>query len=127
MNKFGYIKLSSAAVDLDKANFGIAQKTVEMEHSFTSCISCGSCTATCSAGNFTEYNLRKIQLMVKRGEIEPLREVVTRCMLCGKCQMICPKDVNTRNVVLQVSRLLKAPVAKERLTDKLRPIDDREI
>ncbi len=127
MNKFGYTKLSSSTVDLDKANFDVAKKMTEAEQSFTFCISCGCCAATCSAGNFTEYNLRKIQLMVKRGEIEPLREVIARCMLCGKCQMICPKGVNTRHIVLQVNKLLKAPVAKEELTDKLQPADDREI
>jgi heterodisulfide reductase subunit C len=111
-------------VDLDKANLSIAQKVTEAEHSFSRCLSCGTCTATCSAGNFTEYNLRKIQLMVKRGEIEPLRETITRCMLCGKCQMICPKDLNTRNIVLQISKLLKEPVPKEHLSDKLQPIDE---
>jgi heterodisulfide reductase subunit C len=119
MNKFGYTKLNSGAVDLDKANFDVAQKVTAQEFSFTFCISCGSCAATCSAGNFTEYNLRKIQLMVKRGEVELLREIITRCMLCGKCQMVCPKGVCTRNVVLQVSKLLKEPAAKELLTDKL--------
>jgi heterodisulfide reductase subunit C len=35
----------------------------------------------------------------RRGEIEPLREEVTRCMLCGKCLLVCPRGVNTRNVV----------------------------
>ncbi len=127
MSKFGYTKLDSSVVDLDKANFDLARKVTKQERSFTYCIVCGSCTATCSAGNFTEYNLRKIQLMVKRGEIEPLREIITRCMLCGKCQMVCPKGVSTRNVVLQVSKLLKEPVTKKLLTDKLHPIDDRKI
>jgi heterodisulfide reductase subunit C len=119
MNKFGYKKLNSGVVDLDKADFDLAKEVAELERSFAYCISCGSCTATCSAGNFTEYNLRKIQLMVRRGEVEPLRETITRCMLCGKCQMVCPKGVCTRNVVLQVSKLLKKPTDKELLTDKL--------
>ena len=37
--------------------------------------------------------------LIRRGEIEPLREEVTRCMLCGKCLLVCPRGVNTRNVV----------------------------
>ncbi|MDR2938086.1 MAG: 4Fe-4S dicluster domain-containing protein [Prevotellaceae bacterium] len=126
-SKFGYTKLDSGTVNLDNANFDVAKKVAQQERSFTYCIACGSCTATCSAGNFTEYNLRKIQLMVRRGEVEPLRETITRCMLCGKCQMVCPKGVSTRNVVLQISKLLKQPVAKEQLTDKLHPTDDRKI
>jgi succinate dehydrogenase/fumarate reductase-like Fe-S protein len=36
---------------------------------------------------------------IRRGEIEPLREEVKRCMLCGKCLLVCPRGVNTRNVV----------------------------
>lgn len=119
MNKFGYTKLDSGVVSLDSADKNFAKAVLEQEHSFAFCISCGSCTATCSAGNFTEYNLRKMQLMVKRGELEPLRDTITRCMLCGKCQMVCPKGVSTRNVVLQISKLLKQPATKNQLTDKL--------
>ena len=119
--------MDSGVVNLDSADRNLAQKVLESEHSFAYCISCGSCTATCSAGNFTDYNLRQMQLMVKRGEVELLRDTITRCMLCGKCQMVCPKGVSTRNIVLQVSKLLKQPVSKNQLTDKLHATDDRKI
>jgi heterodisulfide reductase subunit C len=127
MSKFGYTKLDSGVVNLDTADRSFAQKVLELEHSFAYCIACGSCAATCSAGNFTDYNLRQIQLMVRRGEVEPLRKTITRCMLCGKCQMVCPKGVSTRNIVLQVSKLLKQPASKNQLTDKLHATDDRKI
>ncbi len=119
--------MDSGVVNLDTADRSFAKEILKREHSFAFCISCGSCTATCSAGNFTEYNLRKIQLMAKRGELAPLRDIITRCMLCGKCQMVCPKGVSTRNVVLQVSKLLRQPAAKNQLTDKLQATDDRKI
>ena len=30
------------------------------------CIGCGGCSATCTAGNLTEFNIRKLQMLVKR-------------------------------------------------------------
>jgi len=43
----------------------------------------------------------------KKGEIEPLREEVTRCMLCGKCLLVCPRGVNTRNVVAVAAEAIR--------------------
>ena len=53
------------------------------------CMACGSCTASCSAGNFTELNLRKIILMLTRGaEKETVRQLES-CMFCGKWGKMC--------------------------------------
>ena len=85
----------------------VAQRITAMEPSFRLCIGCGCCTSTCSANTFTEFNLRKIQLQVNRGELKTLRSEVEKCMLCGKCQMVCPRGVNTRNVILSLFKTLE--------------------
>lgn len=108
-NKFGYKKHQSIVVNLDNADTTAAKDMLEKEPSFAYCISCGSCAATCSAGQFTDFNLRKIQLMLKRGETDTVKEMINRCMLCGKCSMVCPKGVATRNIVLQISKILNQP------------------
>ncbi len=45
--------------------------------------------------------------LIRRGEIDLLREEVKRCMLCGKCHLVCPRGVNTRNVVAVTAEAIK--------------------
>ncbi len=106
MPDFGYTISKQRVVDLDKNEFSLAGKIRESEESFKLCIGCGTCTSTCTAGNFTPFNLRKIMLQINRGETAQIRQELGKCMLCGKCLLICPRGVNTRNVVLALSEIL---------------------
>jgi len=105
---FGYSISQSSKIDLDVAPMDIAAQVLRYEPSFATCIGCGTCMATCSAGLFTRINLRKLQLMVRRGQTNELKPEVEKCMLCGKCQMLCPRGVNTRNIVLALHRFTNA-------------------
>ena len=107
MIDFGYRKNESLTLDLDTNHFDVYKKLLNAEPSASYCISCGTCAATCSAGQFTDFNLRKIILLCKRGEIQTLKSIIHRCMVCGKCQFACPKGVNTRNIVLTLNKYLK--------------------
>ena len=109
MIDFGYRKNESLVLDLDvdPGRFDLYQKLLKAEPSVATCISCGTCAATCSTGQFTEFNLRKIMLLCKRGETQTLQSVIHRCMVCGKCQFACPKGVNTRNIVLILNQQLR--------------------
>ena len=106
MLNFGYGINKSSRIDLDKVS-DIAEKIAKMEPSFRTCIGCGCCTSTCTAGNFTDFNLRKVQLQINRNELQNLRKEVEKCMLCGKCQMVCPRGINTRNVILSIFKVLE--------------------
>jgi len=101
---FGYGINQSSRIDLDHASGDVAAQVLRQEPSFASCIGCGTCMATCSAGRFTPFSLRQLQLMVMRGQTDKIRAEAGKCMLCGKCQMLCPRGVNTRNVVLALHR-----------------------
>ena len=101
---FGYNINQSSKIDLDRASREIALQVMRYEPSFASCIGCGTCMATCSAGRFTTFNLRQLQLMAMRGQTDRIHAETAKCMLCGKCQLICPRGVNTRNVVLALNR-----------------------
>ena len=105
MLNFGYNINQSSKIDLDMASRDIAVQILRYEPSLASCIGCGACMATCSAGQFTSFNLRQLQLMVMRGQTGRVHAETEKCMLCGKCQMICPRGINTRNVVLALHRL----------------------
>ena len=102
---FGYGINQSSKIDLDLASRDIATRMLRYEPSFAICIGCGTCMATCSAGIFTPFNLRQLQIMVKRGQTDNIHAETGKCMLCGKCQMLCPRGVNTRNIVLALHRI----------------------
>ncbi|MCK7533335.1 MAG: hypothetical protein MZV63_21040 [Marinilabiliales bacterium] len=65
------------------------------------------CTATCTAGQHVSFNLRRMNTLIRRGEIDLLREEVKQCMLCGKCHLVCPRGVNTRNVVAVTAEAIR--------------------
>ncbi len=104
MNELSFLKPSSRQIDFDNFDNSLLLYVLEYEPSFLTCISCGGCTATCSAGNLTNFNVRKIGLWLRRGETEKLSEEIQKCMFCGKCTLVCPRDINIRNVILLIKK-----------------------
>lgn len=106
-NRFGFTVNPSRLIDYDASDRKVREYITDREPSFRLCFACGGCTATCTAGQHTSFNLRQMNTYIRRGEIEPLREEVTRCMLCGKCLLVCPRGVNTRNVVAVAAEAIR--------------------
>lgn len=100
MGEFGFSILKERHIDYDANDKSIAEFIYEREPSFRVCIECGCCSATCTTGNFTKFSLRELQILLKRGENDLVREEIKKCMLCGKCTLVCPRGVNTRNVIM---------------------------
>jgi heterodisulfide reductase subunit C len=107
MVDFGYSIQADKQIDLDKADRRLSEFIKKHEPSFNTCIACGGCTSTCSAGVFTNINLRKMQLLIRRGENTKARNELKACMLCGKCQLVCPRGVNTRHVIMLIKKGLE--------------------
>ena len=101
---FGYKISADRQIDFDQADLRLANYLLHHEPSFSWCISCGTCAATCSAAQFTSFSLRELIIRVKRGNLNGIRNESEKCMLCGKCQLICPRLVNTRNLILEIQR-----------------------
>lgn len=99
MEKFGFSLSKARVIDYDANDRSIVDYIIEREPSLNLCIECGCCTATCTTGNFTAFSLREIHILLKRGENGQVRQKIRKCMLCGKCILVCPRGVNTRNVV----------------------------
>ena len=104
MDRFGFTISKGRQIDFDANDRRIVEFVLEKEPSFRLCIACGGCAATCTAGNFTSFSLREINIHINRGENEMPRENIKKCMLCGKCSLVCPRGVNTRNVVFLVKQ-----------------------
>ena len=52
------------------------------------------------------YGLQYPQDTYRRAQYEGLDEQLKRCMLCGKCLLVCPRGVNTRSLIINMRRLL---------------------
>jgi heterodisulfide reductase subunit C len=100
MNKFGFTISKGRQIDFDHNDRSIAGYIFEREPSFRLCIECGGCAATCTSGNFTGFSLRELHILIKRGETVGVHNALAKCMLCGKCTLVCPRGVNTRNIVM---------------------------
>ena len=99
MKAFGFAPVKGRVIDYDKNDRLIHSYISEREPSFALCIGCGACAATCSAASFTKFSLRKLNILIRRGENSEVRSEIDRCMLCGKCSLVCPRGVNTRNII----------------------------
>jgi heterodisulfide reductase subunit C len=103
---FGYSTTRDRQIDFDANHREICKTVAAAEPTLNLCISCGTCAATCTAGQFTDFSLRKVILLVRRGETRDLEREVSKCMLCGKCQLVCPRNVSTRNLIIQIGKAL---------------------
>ena len=106
MPQFGFSISQPRAVNLDTNDLVPAEKLLHDMPELQTCIACGSCTATCTAGNLTSFNFRKVHTLVRRGEYREAYEQMDKCMLCGKCRLVCPRGINTRAVVMKIKREL---------------------
>ena len=106
MKSWGYTVSKPRVIDLDANDLGASRRLQAMEPYLRSCIGCGNCAATCTAGGIASFNIRRLQTLFRRGEYEGLRAEIDKCMLCGKCRMVCPRGINTRKMIVNIKRLL---------------------
>jgi len=112
MLNFGYQISKTGMIDLDKTNNKTLREMDELVPSFKRCVFCGACTATCSAGSFTPFNIRRTHSLFRRGQYKDLSEALGKCMLCGKCTLVCPRGVNLRAMVVKMRGLLAKVIQK---------------
>jgi len=107
MIDFGYTITKDRQVDYDRGDFRYYGLVKSLEPSIDVCIGCGSCSATCSAGQFTDFNIRKLHTVIRRGSPESIKAELKKCMFCGKCQLVCPRGVNLRNLIRAMNRAIE--------------------
>ena len=107
MSIFGFRISPSSAINLDKVDRTRFEELCRIEPDAMRCMACGSCSATCPAAAFSGMSVRKVLLNLQRGKEEEAFRLMSNCMLCGKCTMVCPRGINTRRIVLTISRIYK--------------------
>lgn len=108
MNDLSFLKTTDRQLNFEHYDTRLLDYVLKHEPSFLTCLSCGACTATCSAGNLVNFNVRRIGLSLRRGETEILSKEIQKCMFCGKCTLVCPRDINIRNVILLIKKRIAA-------------------
>ena len=103
MTDFGFGLSRSSAVRLDEVDLELYRQLEKLEPQVRTCIGCGSCSATCTAGPWTGMSVRKVILNLQRGK--DISKMLRGCMLCGKCTMVCPRGINTRHLLLSLCRI----------------------
>ena len=88
MTDFGFTLSRSATVDLDRVDRSRYERLVALSPDARICMNCGSCGATCTAAPFSGMSLRKVLLGLQRG-----------------CTMVCPRGINTRRLILSLSKV----------------------
>ncbi len=105
MTGFGYSLTPSSRINLDDKDKEKWNKLIDLEPDVLICMACGSCTASCTAGIFTKTSLRSAILYLQNGQEKQAMEYVKSCLLCGKCFMVCPRAINTRHLLLSISKI----------------------
>ena len=115
MKEWGYKISTPRAIDLDKTDSSAYSKLIEKVPSVKKCIQCGACSATCTVSNHIDFSFRLSHLLFRRGQFENLSVELDKCMLCGKCNLICPQGVNTR-AIISTMRLILSDMKNRNIT-----------
>ena len=103
---FGFNLQPSSAVNLDKVDLELYRRLLSTDPDAATCMSCGSCSATCTSSEWSGMSVRKVLNALQRGSVNDARNMLSACMLCGKCTMVCPRGINTRHVILMLCRIM---------------------
>lgn len=106
MPDFGFAIKKPRSENLDDTTQAKFNELTRRVPSFKRCFQCGCCSATCSARQFTDFNIRRAHTLFRRGNIEGLSEELRKCMLCGKCTLVCPRGVNLRQMIITMRKML---------------------
>lgn len=100
---FGFGINTSSTIELNRVDLSLYKALVKENPDALVCMSCGSCSATCMAASHSGMSIRKLLAALQRGQ--NVKPMLANCMLCGKCTMVCPRGINTRNLILSVCKI----------------------
>lgn len=104
---FGFETHLCRQIDLDRVDSALANELARVVNAWSACINCGSCAATCPAGQNGDLNFRKLHYKIRLGlPVEKENYLsLQSCLLCGKCQLVCPRGIPTRYLAIQIMQM----------------------
>ena len=108
MVDFGFGLVPSSRMNLDLFDKEKFDKLTALEPDARICMACGSCTAVCTAGQFTATSLRDALDSIVNAKEDKALDSLKACQLCGKCSMVCPRGINTRHLIMSINKVYSA-------------------
>ena len=99
---------TNASGNIYSCNEGSTHSTMHSCSTSTSTSTTSTSTSTptaFTAGAFSPTSLRSAILALQNGKPEQALESLKRCLLCGKCTMVCPRGINTRHLILAINAI----------------------
>ena len=106
---WGFSISQTRGVDIDRNDMQYSRRLLAEHPELQTCIACGNCTATCTAGNLTKFNVRKLQTACSFIPRLILRRAIRRCgnfssTWSGKPRARCPVPRPDESVEVAVRR-----------------------
>lgn len=105
MVDFGFGLVPSSRINLDLFDKEKYDELLSIEPYARICMACGSCTAVCTAGKFVHTSLREAMEDIFNAKPDKALETLRACQLCGKCSMVCPRGINTRHLIMSITKV----------------------
>ncbi|MBQ6179319.1 MAG: 4Fe-4S dicluster domain-containing protein [Bacteroidales bacterium] len=105
MVDFGFGLVPSSRINLDLFDKEKYDELLSIEPDARICMACGSCTAVCTAGKFVHTSLREAMEDIFNAKPDKALETLRACQLCGKCSMVCPRGINTRHLIMSITKV----------------------
>lgn len=105
---FGFKLLRERQIDLTKADTQLYQWIVSRVKETVYCIGCGTCSSACIRADEMPVSVRRVLLLASRGLVDEAMALADQCRICGRCIMICPRNIPTRNIMHAVTSYSKA-------------------
>ena len=105
MVDFGFGLVPSSRINLDLFDKEKYDELLSIEPDARICMACGSCTAVCTAGKFVHTSLREAMEDIFNAKPDKALETLRACQLCGKCSMVCPRGINSRHLIMSITKV----------------------
>ncbi len=95
---------TSEITDLDQVDHGRCRSWPFLQDY---CVTCALCAGSCPASGIDEFDPRMLVRMVSLGLVEELVEARWPwiCTLCGKCENVCPMEIDIADLVRKIRSL----------------------
>lgn len=105
MIDFGFSAKKSNQVLINFALPAFDKQWEQMLESTSQCIQCGCCSASCASPYQEKVSFREVVSLWRRGLTKEANEMLTNCINCSKCQLVCPANVETRKIIYSILKI----------------------
>ncbi len=90
-----------------KRDFAFGDRLTPVGHQLSTCVQCGTCTASCPSASAMDITPRKMWRMVQLGMVDEVLRSKTMwlCSICYQCQMRCPRGIPLTEAIAKLKQL----------------------